>query len=145
MNPEPYNPGIYHDAGLLALGLVLGGMGVFSFMVAPLAFRILPEAMAGKFVRGLFPWYYLFVIVAALLAVIGSVGHGPVASKLMAAVFLLAVFARQWLMPRINALRDRQLAGDAGAGAWFGRAHGLSVAINFVQLGLTLAAVIVYV
>jgi hypothetical protein len=145
MTSDLYNPGIYHDAGLLALGLVLGGMGVFSFMVAPLAFRVLPEDMAGKFVRALFPWYYLFLIVASLLSVIGSVGHGPVASKLMAVVFLLAVFARQWLMPRINALRDRQLGGDARAGTWFGRAHGLSVAVNFVQIALTLAAVVVYV
>jgi len=145
MTPDLYNPGIYHDAGLLALGLVLGGMGMFSFMVAPLTFRLLPEAMAGKFVRGLFPWYYAFLIGASLLAVVGSVGHGPVASKLMTVVMLLAVFARQWLMPRINALRDRQLAGDAGAGKWFGRAHGLSVGINFLQFGLTLAAVILYV
>ncbi len=145
MTPDIYNPGIYHDAGLLALGVVLGGMGVFSFLVAPLAFRLLPEATAGKFVRGLFPWYYGFLILAALLAVVGSVGHGPVASKLMTVVLLLAVFARQWLMPRINALRDRQLAGDAAAGKWFGRAHGLSVAINVLQFGLTLAAVILYV
>ena len=145
MTPAAYDPGIYHDAGLLALGLVLGGMGVFSFMVAPLAFRLLPEAMAGKFVRGLFPWSYLFLFVTSFLAVIGCVGHGPVASKLMTLVLLLAVFARQWLMPRINALRDRQLAGDAGAGKWFGRAHGLSVAINFVQFALTLAAVVLYV
>jgi hypothetical protein len=136
---------MYHDAGLLALGLVLGGMGVFSFLVAPLSFRILPEADAGRLMRGLFPWYYAFVIGAAALAVVSCIGHGPVPSKLMVVVALLGVFARQWLMPRINGFRDRQMAGDAAAGVWFGRAHGLSVAINFVQLGLTLAAVALYV
>jgi hypothetical protein len=136
---------MYVQAGTLFLGLLLGGMGFFSFVVAPSAFRTLTEADAGRFVRALFPHYYLFVIAASVLATIGCVGHGPVSAKIMAGVALVGVFLRQWLMPRINALRDRQLAGDAVAATWFNRAHGTSVALNFVQMVAAALAVALYV
>ena len=47
------------------------------------------------------------------------------------------------LMPRINALRDRQLAGDAAAKAQFDLLHRSSVIINFVQIAA--AAWLLYV
>jgi hypothetical protein len=50
------------------------------------------------------------------------------------AIAFVAVFARQVLMPRINAARDLQLQGNAEAKRRFGRLHGISVALNFVQL-----------
>lgn len=129
------------NLGALALGLTLGGMGLFTFMIAPLAFRLLPAEMAGRFVRGTFPWYYAFTIVAGAFAVIGCVGHGPIASKIMAVVTLLAILQRQVLTPRINAARD----AGAAAKRRFAWLHGGAVAINLVQILATLAAAIVYV
>jgi hypothetical protein len=46
------------------------------------------------------------------------------------------------LVPKINALRDRQLAGDEAAGRAFDRAHRLSVGVNFVQLGALVLALV---
>ena len=129
------------NLGALALGLMLGGMGLFTFMIAPLAFRLLPAEMAGRFVRGTFPWYYAFTIGCGAFATIGCVGHGPVSSKIMAVVTILAIVQRQVLMPRINAARD---AGEA-AKKRFGWLHGGAVAINYGQILATIAAVIVYV
>ncbi len=129
----------------LALGILIGGMGLFSFVVAPTAFRALPAETAGRFVRGLFPHYYLFVIGAAAFSTIALVGPAPGLAKMMVGVTVLGLLARQVLMPRINALRDRQAAGDAGAGRWFGRLHGVSMAINIVQFVAALTAVALYV
>lgn len=136
---------MYAAAGPFTLGLLIGGMAMFSFIVAPMAFRILPEADAGRFVRGLFPHYYLFVIVASALTVIGTVARGPGQAKVMAVVLALAIVTRQVLMPAINRMRDRQIAGDASASRWFGVLHGTSVAINFLQLGTALVVLVIYV
>lgn len=136
---------MYAAAGPFTLGLLIGGMALFSFVVAPMAFRLLPEADAGRFVRGLFPHYYLFVIVASALTVIGTVARGPGQAKVMAGVLALAILARQVLMPAINRMRDRQLAGDPSAGRWFGVLHGTSMAINFLQLGTAIVVLALYV
>ena len=45
-------------------------------------------------------------------------------------------------MPRINTLRDRELAGDADAGARFQRAHRNSVLLNVVQMGMLLVVLV---
>lgn len=123
-----------------ALGLLIGGMGLFSFIVAPTAFRMLPEEMAGRFVRGLFPHYYLFVIATAAFAMVALVGSEPYLSLLMALVVGGGVLCRQVLTPRINDLRDRMLAGDARAKAWFGRLHMGAVGVNIAQLGAAVFA-----
>ena len=44
------------------------------------------------------------------------------------------VYARQRLMPRINALRDQELAGDTSAAPVFQRAHRGSVVLNTLQM-----------
>ena len=52
----------------------------------------------------------------------------------MALVAASAALSRQFLMPRINRLRDAQLAGDTQAGLRFDRLHRLSVWINSAQI-----------
>ena len=128
-----------------ALGLLLGGMGLFSFLVAPTAFAALQAEDAGRFVRALFPRYFLFVAGGAALAALGLVGANPELAKLMVAAAALAVVTRQVLIPRINALRDRHLAGDAAAGRWFGRLHMASVGINVATMGAAAVAFALHV
>ena len=49
-------------------------------------------------------------------------------------IALSTLWIRQQLVPRINQLRDAELAGDAAAGARFATLHRVSVIINMVQL-----------
>lgn len=122
---------------LLALtmsGALLGVMLFFSLVVAPNAFVRLGKEEAGTFIRGIFPWYYLVQGVLAVGAMLLLGSQRQLEPAIIGAVALLAVFSRQVLMPRINALRDRELAGDGAAGAMFGRLHSLSVLINTLQL-----------
>ena len=125
------------------LAALFGGMLIFSLLFAPLVFTQLPAETAGPFIRKVFPWYYLWVLTFALLAAIAlyAAGHGGWPVALTAAIAVAAACARWPLMQRINALRDRHLAGDAAAGRSFDRLHRLSVVVNLAQM-LTAAWVI---
>ena len=126
--------------------LLLGGMLFFPSVVAPVVFASLPEAQAGAFLRAMFPRYYVFMIILSLAAaVMFQLSQGAVVS--VEAVVCLSVcvstfWVRQRLLPRINTVRDGQLAGDEKASEAFDRGHKLSVVINIVQLVLLVALII---
>jgi uncharacterized membrane protein len=119
---------------LFAVALLLGGMVFFAALVAPVVFRVLPAETGGRFIRALFPRYYLWVLGCAAAAAVALFPLSKPDSGLMAAIAALALWLRQVLMPRINALSDRAKAGDAAAQTAFDRAHKLSVAANLLQL-----------
>jgi len=121
---------------LLLTATLFGGMALYSFGFAPFLFRELSPEQAGPLIRAAFPHYYLFVIVAALVAGLVLMAVDPRSVALMGWVAALGVLSRQVLMPQINAARDAELAGERVARSRFATLHGLSVAINFVQLGL---------
>ena len=125
--------------GLIAVATLFGAMAFFSFVMAPLIFVKLDPAAAGRFVRGIFPWYYLVVGLLAVLALGALAMVRPLEAGIMALVALGAVLSRQVLMPRINRHRDAMLAGDAGAERPFDRLHRLSVLINAGQLLLAVS------
>lgn len=81
-----------------------------------------------------FPRYYLFVIVTAGFSGAILLLSNSRSAALALAISAVAIYARQVLMPRINPARDEQLQGNAEAKGRFGRLHGLSVVLNFVQL-----------
>lgn len=118
-----------------SIALLLGGMTMFSAVVAPLVFTRLPAEQAGRFIRAVFPWYYLYVLVCSGLAAIwlGLAANREVLAWLMCAVFASGLYARQRLMPGINSLRDAAVGGDADAGRRFQRLHALSVWLNGLQ------------
>jgi Domain of unknown function (DUF4149) len=115
-------------AALLATSLLFGGMTLYSFGFAPLVFSALPANDAGMLLRRAFPHYYLFVLITAIAASLALWPRDPLAAGLMAGTAVIAVIARQGLMPAINTARD------SGAKSRFDRLHGLSVALNMVQL-----------
>lgn len=122
---------------LFAAALLLGGMVFFAAAVAPLVFTRLPAAVAGPFIRQVFPVYYLYVLGLSALAALALAPRRPWDAAGMAAVALLTAWLRQGLMPRINRLSDAAQAGDAAAKPRFDRAHRLSVILNMAQLLVT--------
>ena len=123
-------------------GALAGSMLFFALAVAPTVFRSLPAEHAGSFLRALFPRYYLWGLLVALAcslaAWVADAGAAAIGASLV--VLILFVYARQILMPAINRARDRNLEGDAQAGAKFRALHLQSVLINALQLLLLLAA-----
>jgi hypothetical protein len=126
----------------LATALLAGGMVFFAAVFAPLVFVKLPIETAGGFIRQVFPVYYLAGAATALLGGLLALAARPVDGAVLLAVAAGFVVARQGLMPRINALRDRELAGDAAAGRAFQRWHRASVFLNAVQLLAALAVLV---
>ena len=120
--------------GLVSVATLFGSMAFFSFVIAPLIFMKLDEATAGRFIRTIFPWYYLVIAGLALLATFSLLAIRPLEAAVMAIIALGAVLARQILMPRINAHRDRMLKGDKEAEKTFASLHRLSVGVNAAQL-----------
>jgi hypothetical protein len=121
-------------AALLLVSTLFGGMTLYSFGFAPMVFSALPTEDASRFIRTAFPWYYLYVISTAGLGGAILLLSNWHSGLIMLAIAIAAVYARQVLMPRINAARDIQLQGNAEAKRRFGRLHGISVTLNFVQL-----------
>ncbi|WP_158287618.1 DUF4149 domain-containing protein [Falsiroseomonas bella] len=119
---------------LFAAALLFGGMAFFAALVAPVVFRALPPEPAGRFLRSLFPRYYVWVAACAGAAAVALFPLSKPDSGIMAVIAGVAVWLRQVLMPRINALSDAAKAGDAAAQRAFDRAHRLSVWANLLQM-----------
>ena len=112
------------------LAISLGMMIFFSFVLAPMIFKILDAENAGKFVRKIFPYYYfvnlIFLSIAVILfIIISSLGLSFYITLALAISFIFAQFI---LMPMINKLKDNNEEKK------FKYAHGTSVLINFIQM-----------
>lgn len=127
---------------LFATALLFGAMVFFALIVTPTVFRALEADAARRLLRRLFPLYYAFGAGTAGAAAIALLPLAWEAAVVMAVVGSGFVFARRALMPRINAYRDAELAGDAAAALPFARLHRLSVAVNLGQMALVAAVLV---
>ena len=135
-------PEVLDVVGLISVATLFGSMAFFSGLVAPFTFTTLDAATAGRFVRGIFPWYYLVIAGLSLLAFVSLVAVRPREAAVMAVIALGAFVSRQLLMPRINDHRHRMLGGDAEAERGFSRLHRLTVWINSLQLAGALVVLV---
>ena len=119
---------------LYVVAATLGAMLFFAVGVAPTVFQALPIEQAGLFLRKLFPRYYLALIMGSGVAGCLWIKNAPLAAAMCWLIPLSTLWIRQSLVPRINQLRDAELAGDAAAGTRFATLHRMSVIINMVQL-----------
>ena len=119
---------------LYVVAATLGAMLFFAVGVAPTVFQALPIEQAGLFLRKLFPRYYLALIVGSGVAGCLWISSVPLAAGTCLLIAVSTLWIRQSLVPRINQLRDAELAGDAAAGTRFAMLHRVSVIINIVQL-----------
>ena len=112
------------EFSLLVTALLFGGMVLYSFGFAAFVFTALPAETAGPLIRRAFPHFCLFVLAASVIAAVGTVSNDWISAGIMAAIAATVVFARQVLMPAINA------ATDAGAKSRFKVLHSISVLIT---------------
>ena len=112
------------------IAISLGMMLFFSFVIAPIIFKVLNAKNAGKFVRKIFPNYYLINLVILSIAgllffYISSVNLDFYITLIIAILFAFSLFI---LMPLINKLKDIKEERK------FKYSHTLSVIINFIQI-----------
>jgi hypothetical protein len=113
---------------LLTTALLFGGMTLFSFGFAAFLFTSLPAETASPLIRKAFPHFYLFVIITSAVAGLCSFAVDGSSALLLLAVTATTIFARQVLMPMINA------ATDAGQKQRFKVLHSGSVALTLVHI-----------
>ena len=139
---------VVHAAGLVAVAAVFGAMTFFAFVYAPLVFIKLGTETGGRFIREVFPVYYLAmgatsITAAVLLAFAGAArGADALAMACIGIVFFLARFA---LLPIVNRNRDAGQAGDLAAKKRFDALHRASVVVNAVQMLAVLVVLLRYV
>ena len=110
--------------------ILLGIMLFFSFIVAPSTFRFLNEKYARKFIRGIFPLYYMLNLSISLIVVILITYLSDFSLKFYLMLFVCIFFfiSNFFLMPVINKFKDERKEKN------FKVSHFISVAINFVQM-----------
>ena len=112
------------------IAISLGAMLFFSFVIAPVIFKVLDASNASKFVRKIFPHYYLINLVVLSIAVlllfyISSIDIDFYITLIITILFVFSLFI---LMPLINKLKDNKEERK------FKYSHTLSVIINFIQI-----------
>ena len=115
---------------LYLTAIILGAMIFFSFIVAPITFKLLDEENSRKFIRGIFPFYYLLNLTLSFIASVSFFldQNLSIDFSLMASVSVLFAISNFILMPMINKFRDNHEDKK------FKISHFISVIINFVQL-----------
>ena len=138
---------IIHAAGLVAVAGVFGAMVFFAFVYAPLVFIKLGTETGGRFIREVFPVYYVAMgatsIVAAVLLAFASAARGADALA-MAGIGVVFFLARFVLLPIVNRNRDAGQAGDLAAKKRFDALHRVSVVVNAVQMLAVLVVLVRY-
>ena len=138
---------IIDSAGLVAVAAAFGGMTFFAFVYAPLVFIKLGAEAGGRFIREVFPVYYLSMggtsVAAAVLLAIGGAARGAEALA-MASIGIVFLLARFVLLPVINRNRDAGQAGDVAAKKRFDALHRVSVIVNLVQMLVVLVVLVRY-
>lgn len=127
------------ELSILLSAASLGGMIFFSAVTAPTVFQALSEAEGGKFLRAVFPKYFLIHGLLALLAAALTMSFtiGPILA--VAGAIMLAV--RFFMIPLINDARDAMLDGNEEGARTFAFWHRSAVIANVINMLLLLAAV----
>jgi len=121
------------------LGTWLGGLVLFSVVVAPTAFQVFPPAQAGRLVGPVLGFLNVYGVAAgAVLAGLAVLLARPwPAWALPLAMGLLAAVSEWGITPAIDAVRSRAFAPEPDPAALqaFGRLHGLSMLL-FAVVGI---------
>ena len=122
--------------------IILGTMMFFSFVMAPLIFTKLEGEVAGRFIRVVFPWYYLFLGILSLFSFITLLFANRIEAIIMILFLLGVVVSRQIIMPKINIYRDLSVNNNRKAESMFNLLHRSSVGINFAQIVISLIVIL---
>ncbi|MDF1552382.1 MAG: DUF4149 domain-containing protein [Deferrisomatales bacterium] len=131
----------------LTLGLWVGGIAIFTFLLTPAIFHHYPREEAGRIVGVLFPLYfpYLTALSVAALLLYGLLrrdrwraAHGLALVLLLGAVAANG-YNQLWVHPQSRAVKAKIHAGaelppDNPLRREFARLHGVSMALNLSVL-----------
>ncbi len=120
------------------LTILLGSMIFFMAVVSPSVFATLSTNASSKLLRTIFPRMFLFGFIIAILSlVLCYISDNILNSILLIIVAMSFIINRNYVTPKINDFRDKELEGDKKASSSFKYMHLLSVLLfvmNFIIL-----------
>ena len=120
------------------LAALIGSMIFFMAVVSPSVFATLSTNASSKLLRTIFPRMFLFGFIIAILSlVLCYISSNILNSILLIIVSRSFIINRNYLTPKINDFRDKELEGDKKASSSFKYMHLLSVllfVLNFIIL-----------
>ncbi len=124
------------------LGIWAGAILYYSFAATPALFRKLGREEAGRVVSLLFGGYYAFgwMSGALALAALGALGAPMPRTALAGAALAVSLLQGTAVRRRVIRLRDARGTGPE-AERRFAAAHGMSMLLNLLVLGLVMAAI----
>ena len=126
------------------LTILIGSMIFFIGVVSPSVFVTLSTNASSKFLRTIFPRMFLFGFIINFLSLILSyISANNLNSILLVIVAVSFIINRNYLTPKINNFRDKELEGDEKASSNFKYMHLLSVLLFLLNFIILVSIVII--
>ena len=120
------------------LAVLIGSMTFFMAVVSPSVFATLSTNSSSKLLRTIFPRMFLFGFIIAILSLVLCYISGNILNSILLIIVAISfIINRNYLTPKINDFRDKELEGDKEASLSFKYMHLLSVllfVLNFIIL-----------
>ena len=124
--------------------ILIGSMIFFMAVVSPSVFATLSTNASSKFLRIIFPRMFLFGFIIAILSlVLCYISSNILNSILLIIVAMSFIINRNYLTPKINNFRDKELEGDEKASSNFKYMHLLSVLLFILNFAILVSIVII--
>ena len=124
--------------------ILIGSMIFFMAVVSPSVFATLSTNASSKFLRIIFPRMFLFGFIITFLSLILSYISGNILNSILLVIVAVSfIINRNYLTPKINNLRDKELEGDQKASSNFKYMHLLSVLLFLLNFIILVSIVII--
>jgi len=124
--------------------ILIGSMIFFMAVVSPSVFATLSTNASSKFLRTIFPRMFLFGFIITFLSLILSYISGNILNSILLVIVAVSfIINRNYLTPKINNFRDKELEGDKKASSNFKYMHLLSVLLFLLNFIILVSIVII--
>lgn len=124
--------------------ILIGSMIFFTAVVSPSVFATLSTNASSKFLRTIFPRMFLFGFIITFLSLILSYISGNILNSILLVIVAVSfIINRNYLTPKINNFRDKELEGDEKASSNFKYMHLLSVLLFLLNFIILVSIVII--
>lgn len=126
------------------LSILIGSMIFFMAIVSPSVFATLSTNASSKFLRTIFPRMFLFGFIISIVSLIFTFISGNVLNSILLIIIAISfIINRNYLTPKINNFRDRELEGDEKASSSFKKMHFGSVLLFMLNFILLVSIIII--
>ena len=126
------------------LTILIGSMIFFMAVVSPSVFATLSTNASSKLLRRIFPRMFLFGFIITILSlVLCYISSNILNSILLIIVAMSFIINRNYLAPKINDFRDKELEGDEKASSSFKLMHLLSVLLFILNFFILISIIII--